>query len=738
MQSDDTSARPSLIARFATLCQMSTSLLAERDEQRLLQFIVRTACELTGAAFAAFSLRPLDERGQPLGPSDGRFFHLAAVVGVNQEQEALFRQVPLGGEGLLAPIFRYGVAVRIGDMLEHEVSHYPLTSQARDIARELAASYAQGDLAVGHLRSLGLPAGHPLLRSFLGAPLLDLTGQVRGGLLLGHPLPGQFSEEDELLLVGLAAQAAVALENRRLLRASEAQAQELRAIFEHSTDGMLLVDPDGRILRENSPARDLRQYIEHTPDGTRLLEEYLFTPARLALQSRTPQQSSMLLAHDHEEQPYVITAAPLCVPAPGSDPGEQSAEAAPVLVGSVVVWHDATEMRRLLLERQQRDEIEARRALLQRILDELPTSVYLVRGPDACLVLANRAATTLWGAAWPPGQSMQAFLRDQQIRISQTDGRPLPPEHLATLRAARDQETVRSHQEVIRHSDGTSLPVLVHAVALDLQGWHLTGGSEDGPATTTGALVVHQDISALKEAEQLKDEFIGIAAHELRTPLAVLKGFAQTLLVQTARQQGSELVEWQREALEGIDQATARLVELVDDLLDVSRLQAGHFPLNPVPSDLVALTKRVVARLQRTTDRHQLQVQTDSEYLVALVDPPRLEQVLTNLLTNAMKYSPSGGPIRIALTSHPEEHLLQISIADQGIGIPQQQQAQIFGRFARAENARQQGIGGTGLGLYLCRELVEQHQGNIWFESEENNGSTFFLTLPLLPEQDAE
>lgn len=736
MQFDEAGTKQSMTERFAALSRVGTALLTERDEGCLLHLIAKTACELTGASFAAFSLRPLDESGQPLVPSEGSLFHLAAVVGVSKEQEERFRQTPMGGEGLLAPIFRHGVSVRIADFLTHvDQRHARPTRQDMEDARGLAASYAHGKLSSNHLRSLGVPAGHPIPRSFLGAPLLDLAGKVRGGLLLGHEQPGRFSEEDELLLVGLASQAAVALENGRLARASQMQAQELQAIFESSADGITLVGPDGSILRENHPARELRLRLEQETGSAQALEELLFSPARLALQTQAEQQQSVTLQRSQEEQQYVVTASPLRVPTPVPGIAAAVSEVASALVGSVVVWHDVTEIRRLLLERQRRTEVEARQALLQRILDELPTSAYLVHGHDAHLVLANRASVTVWGEVWRQGQPMQAFLSEHHIRIAQTDGRPMPFEHLATIRAVRHQETIQYHQEVIRRADGVSLPVIVNAVALDLHGLSLAGEdgwSGDAREREAAALVVHQDISALKEAERLKDEFISIAAHELRTPLAVLKGFAQTLLVQTARKHGPELAEWQMEALGGIDQATGRLVELVDDLLDVSRLQAGHFTLHPVPTDLVALTQRVVTRLQLTTDRHRLAFQSESEHLVAAVDPPRIEQVVTNLLTNAIKYSPEGGVIHIQLQlfSDQQDTHLQLRIQDQGIGIPRAQQAQIFGRFARAENARLYGIGGTGLGLYLCRELVEQHQGRIWFESSEGEGTTFFVTLP--------
>ena len=532
---EEAPTKSSLTTRFAALSRIGVALLAERDEGRLLHLIAQTACELTGASFAAFSLRPLDESGQPLVPSEGNLFHLAAVVGVSKEQEALFRQTPLGGEGLLAPIFRHGVSVRIADFLDHLAQdHLRPTRSERDTARQLAAAYAHGDLSSEHLQSLGVPQGHPSPRSFLGAPLLDLQGNVRGGLLLGHERPGQFSAEDELLLVGLASQAAVALENRRLARASQVQAQELQAIFDSSADGITLIGQDDTLLRENRPARQLRQQIEQEAKGVQALEDLLFAPARQALQTQTEQQQSITLHRHQEQQHYVVTATPLhVVTRPLTKTKESFSETAHLPAGSVVIWHDVTEIRRLLLEQQLHAETSARQALLQRILDKLPTSVYLVRGPDARLVLANRAATALWGAEWRAEQPMQEFLAEQHIRISQTDGRPLPFEHLATIRAVCEQETVYHHQEVIRHADGTTLPVIVNAVALDLQGLKRANNGEQSSKTgepEVAALVVHLDISALKEAEQLKDEFISIAAHELRTPLAVLKGFAQTLL----------------------------------------------------------------------------------------------------------------------------------------------------------------------------------------------------------------
>ncbi len=724
------SKRLSTAEQFMALSRVSTALMSELDEKRLLHLIAETACELTGAMLAAFTLRPVGKDGELLVPSEGNLFHLAAVVGVTEQQEALFRRIPLGGEGLLAPIFRYGVPVRVADVLTHVKS--VSTESERDEARETALAYAHGQLPSDALRSMNVPHGHPSIRSFLGAPLLDRTKQVRGGLLLGHDEPDRFTHDDEMLLVALAAQAAVAIENARLYAVAQMHAQELHTIFESITDGITVVDVHGNTVRENATAHALRELLIKSIPKNSSLEELLYIPARHALQGKTLHNVPVTIVNEQQEmREYVVNASPLALPMM-TNTLQSPPEALREISGAVVVWHDVTEARRLLIERRIHAETDARRALLQMILDELPSSVYLVRGHDARLVLANRAASQVWGAHWPVGQAMVDFLREQNIRIFGVDGRPLLQEQLATLRTVQRGETVRQHQEIIRHADGTSLPVLVNAIALDLHelyssttdaAQHFVEGEE--PA----AIVMHQDVTALKEAEQAKDEFIGIAAHELRSPLAVLKGFAQTLIFQTARGNGPELAEWQVESLQSIHQATLRMIELIEDLLDVTRLQAGRIELLIEPTDLVALARRALKRCQVTTDRHSLALHSEQAHYVVSVDVRRTEQVVTNLVNNAIKYSPDGGAIDITVWQDTQQAFLNVH--DTGIGIPSQQQGRIFGRFTRADNAQALGITGTGLGLYLSRELVERQGGHIWFESTENVGSTFYVAFPL-------
>lgn len=378
-------------------------------------------------------------------------------------------------------------------------------------------------------------------------------------------------------------------------------------------------------------------------------------------------------------------------------------------------------------------ETAARLTFMQQVLDALPSGIYLVYGPEARLLLANRATASVWGAQWPTDQPMLEFLATNGIALFDAQGSPLPPEQYATLRAAGRGETVLQQQEAIRRPGGSSLPVLVSALPLPQP----PGTGQLGPSGEAVALVIHQDVTALKEAEYLKDEFVGIVAHELRTPMAALRGFADMLVVQTARQHGPRLADWQQEALEEIELAVKRLVDLTEELLDVTRLQAGRLLLQRAPTNVVTLARRVAAFLQQTTTRHQVEVLTEHAQLLAEVDPGRVEQVMTNLIGNAIKYSPQGGPVTVTLREEAATGVVKICVEDRGLGIPVSQQAQIFGRFIRADNAQAWGISGTGLGLYICRELVERHGGQLWFESRENVGSTFFLTLPIIASQES-
>ncbi|WP_244224379.1 PAS domain-containing sensor histidine kinase [Corallococcus sicarius] len=227
------------------------------------------------------------------------------------------------------------------------------------------------------------------------------------------------------------------------------------------------------------------------------------------------------------------------------------------------------------------------------------------------------------------------------------------------------------------------------------------------------------------EAIQVRDDFLSIASHELKTPLTPLRLSLQLLRhVLESRQPGT---------LGQVDRALGqvrRLSSLVNDLLDASCVGMCRLQLQRAPVSLRELALEVSSDFHAVSERHPITVEAPDEELFILGDSGRLSQVLTNLVENALKYSPQGGAVRMSLARSGAAAVL--SVTDSGIGIPKEEQEHLFERFFRARNAPVSGFGGLGLGLYICRDIVERHGGHIWVESEQGRGSTFHVSLPLL------
>ncbi len=294
----------------------------------------------------------------------------------------------------------------------------------------------------------------------------------------------------------------------------------------------------------------------------------------------------------------------------------------------------------------------------------------------------------------------------------------------------------------VRREDGRLTPVLIHATPL-----------RDEIGTISGAVVAFQDISIVKEEERLKDEFTSVASHELRQPITVIHGHAQRLKRLLRRLTRDDQALFDPEALhklaDSMESQTTRLDRLVSDLLDMSRIQAGHLRLNPTRMSLTELVTQLVEIEREVAVDHQFALENNAPApfteLEGTWDQSRIEQILTNLLRNAVKYSPDGGEVRVTLdvlqrgarvgaTGRGRKRLTTLSahvaIKDEGIGIPPGGLQHIFERFYRAPNTSD--IQGTGLGLYICQQLAVAHHGILWAESRGlGHGSTFHLVVPL-------
>jgi PAS domain S-box-containing protein len=250
----------------------------------------------------------------------------------------------------------------------------------------------------------------------------------------------------------------------------------------------------------------------------------------------------------------------------------------------------------------------------------------------------------------------------------------------------------------------------------------------DGTLVNVIANVV--DITRFREAEELKSTFVSVVSHELKTPVSLIKGYANTL----AREDAAWDTTTVREGLQVIGEEADRLNSLINNLLDASRIQAGGFKIERGDVSLPRLAEKVVESFRMQTTAHHFVLDFPADYPCVLGDEERLRQVLNNLVSNAIKYAPEGGEIRIGgwpdRAADGTENAVTY-VADQGIGIPAEQQGELFQRFFRVDSSLRRSTQGAGLGLYLCKSIVEAHGGRIWLRSEPGKGTTVFFALPL-------
>jgi PAS domain S-box-containing protein len=348
-------------------------------------------------------------------------------------------------------------------------------------------------------------------------------------------------------------------------------------------------------------------------------------------------------------------------------------------------------------------------AELRATVDGMADGVFLV-DERAVIVEANRAAVTLVGAASKAEILGPIEAWGKRFGIRAVDGSPLPVERYAAVRVLAGEQ-VAHYDAVLRRSDGTDVFVSVASTPV------LRAGS---PLLAVSVL---RDVSATRRLDDMRDEFLSTAAHELKTPLAVIKAYAQLMARRDAGDQ---------RALAVIQRQVDRLTRLVEDILESSRLRVeGGEAVRAERFDLAAMARAAAERLRPAAPAHALAVEAEGPVPI-VADRDRIARVISNLLENAIRFSPEGGEVRIRVESAGGE--ARVSVVDHGIGIPPERQDQVFRRFYRAHAGTAHDYGGLGLGLEVSRAVVERHGGRMWFESAPGAGSTFHFGLPLSPE----
>ncbi len=262
---------------------------------------------------------------------------------------------------------------------------------------------------------------------------------------------------------------------------------------------------------------------------------------------------------------------------------------------------------------------------------------------------------------------------------------------------------------------------------------------KDKNGEVIGCVVVFRDVTKERSIDKAKTEFVSLASHQLRTPLSSINWYTEMLLAGDAGKINKE----QKNYLEEVYKGNKRMVDLVNALLNVSRLELGTFAIEPEPTDVVKLAQSVAD--EQKPQILEKKIKLNQKYVDNLpllnADPKLLRIVFQNLLSNAVKYTPEKGIINIDLhlvkqgepldTRKANEDSIAVTVSDTGYGIPKSQQDKIFSKLFRADNVREKDTEGTGLGLYIVKSIVDHSGGKIWFESTENEGTTFYITLPL-------
>jgi PAS domain S-box-containing protein len=706
-----------------TVNRVGQTLAGELDLQKLVQAVTDAATEISNAHFGSFFYNLIDDRGES--------YMLYTLSGVPRSAFAHF-PMPRNTD-IFAPTFKGEGTVLIPDV-------------KRDPRYGKNSPY------------YGMPEGHLPVTSYLAVPVVSRSGEVYGGLFFGHPEEGVFTERAARIIEGLAAQAAVAMDNARLFDAvqrerikAQASEEHYRFLAESIPQIVWTAQPDGSSeyfnqrwydytgLSRETDGAELARGVVHPEDIKQVLEGW-----RRAYETGESFDVELRLRRgsDGSYRWHLARSVPL-----------RDAE------GRVVKWFgtstDIDDRRRA--EDAQRFLAEASEVLVSSLDYEATlrriASLVVPRLADWCAVdmLSDERTIKRLAVAHQDAAKVELALEldrrypqslsDREgvakvIRTGEPDFYPNIPDELIAL-VARDAEQLSILRELGLRSAMT--------VPLSVQGRTLGAitfvSAESGRHYTETDLAFAEDLAHraafavenarlyrdAQEVNRLKDEFLATLSHELRTPLTAVLGW--TRLLSTGQLDEAT----QARALETIERNAQAQVQLIDDILDVSRVIRGKLRLNVRSVELAPVIEAAVDSVRPAAEAKGVRLQVVLDHGAGPIsgDPDRLQQVVWNLLSNAVKFTPREGRVQVVL-SRLNSHL-EVAVMDSGQGIEPEFLPYVFDRFRQADPTTTRAHGGLGLGLAIVRHLIELHGGSVKAESGgAGQGATFRVMLPLL------
>ncbi|MEO6509152.1 MAG: CHASE4 domain-containing protein [Patescibacteria group bacterium] len=355
-----------------------------------------------------------------------------------------------------------------------------------------------------------------------------------------------------------------------------------------------------------------------------------------------------------------------------------------------------------------KDKIEQEKTQDETMLESIGEGL-IVTDKNGIVLIINKSAQEMLKFT---AQELQGKRLTDLVFMTDEKGSQISPQE-TIIEKVLNTGTKESHVYYFIRKDGTRFPSAITTTAIELDN------------AIIGAISVLRDITKEKEVDKMKTEFISLASHQLRAPLTAIKWFAESLL------SGKEsFLPAQRDYLQNIYDSNERMIDLVDSLLNISRIESGKMSVFPKLTDLGEMMNDLKKEFTPKIDQKKQTVNViiDPESSKVLTDPKLIRHVYMNLFTNALKYSPVGSLISVHISK--KEDAVVMELKDQGYGIPADQKIRLFEKFFRAENIRKVETEGTGLGLYLAKTILDVLGGKIWYESVENEGTTFWVSLP--------